>query len=91
MPQKVGIGITDKSFKDCLEYAVSFNLIDKDFANCLSNNMKMRNSFSHKYNVPTTEELVSFYKGNRLKFDKHLAFMKSMTSTNIGYCVIFDS
>lgn len=82
--KKVGIGVTDKSFKDCLEYAVSFNLIDKDFANCLSNNMKIRNFMAHRYNQPSIEEIIEFYKVNRDAFTSQIKFMENLSKSALA-------
>lgn len=81
--KKVGIGVTDKSFRDCLEYAISFNLIDKDFANCLSNNMKIRNFMSHRYDQPSLEEIIKFYKVNRDAFNSQIEFMENLSKSEL--------
>lgn len=88
--KKNGVGVTDKSLRDCLRISIEQELIESNFGNCIIKAIKMRNSFSHRYNVPTTEELINFYTENKENFYKQLEFMKSLSSTNISYCDVFD-
>lgn len=73
--KKLGVGVTDKTFRDCLKLAEDNDLIDKDYSRCLSKSVNLRNSFSHKYNVPSVEVFVKFFLDNKNVFYKHLEFM----------------
>lgn len=73
--KKLGVGVTDKTFRDCLKLAEDNDLIDKDYSRCISKSVNIRNSFSHKYNVPSTEVLIQFFLDNKNVFYKHLEFM----------------
>lgn len=73
--KKLGVGVTDKTFRDCLKIAEDNDLIDKNYSRCLSKSVSIRNSFSHKYNVPNTEVLAQFFLDNKNVFYKHLEFM----------------
>lgn len=53
--KRVGVGVSDKSFTDCLKYAIEFNLINKEFANSLMNNMEIRNFMNYNYSQPSIE------------------------------------
>ena len=73
--KKLGVGVTDKTFRDCLKIAEDNDLIDKNYSRCISKSVNIRNSFSHKYNVPSTEVLIQFFLDNKNVFYKHLEFM----------------
>ena len=73
--KKLGVGVTDKTFRDCLKLAEDNDLIDKNYSRCISKSVNIRNSFSHKYNVPSTEVLIQFFLDNKNVFYKHLEFM----------------
>lgn len=88
--KKVGIGVSDKSFRDCLDYAVRFNLIDKDFSICLSNNIRIRNCIAHKYNQLSIDEIINFYKNNRKVFDNQIKFMELLSRNEINKDIILS-
>ena len=73
--KKLGVGVTDKTFRDCLKLAEDNDLIDKNYSRCISKSVNIRNSFSHKYNAPSTEVLIQFFLDNKNVFYKHLEFM----------------
>lgn len=76
--KKVGIGVSDKSLRDCITIAKNKNLIEPNFADCIISNIKIRNTFSHRYNQPSTETLIEFYTTNREVFLSQIEFMKKL-------------
>lgn len=90
--KKLGVGVTDKTFRDCLKIAEDNDLIDKDYSRCIAKSVNIRNSFSHKYNVPSTEVLIQFFLDNKNVFYKHLEFMIDLdksTPNEIGRSSVF--
>lgn len=90
--KKLGVGVTDKTFRDCLKIAEDNDLIDKNYSRCISKSVNIRNSFSHKYNVPSTEVLIQFFLDNKNVFYKHLEFMIDLdksTPNELGRSSIF--
>lgn len=78
--KKVGIGVTNRSLKECLLSAKQERLITPEFADCVLKNVNMRNTFSHRYNQPSTETLIEFYQDNREIFLSQIEFMKKLVS-----------
>ena len=90
--KKLGVGVTDKTFRDCLKIAEDNDLIDKNYSRCISKSVNIRNSFSHKYNVPSTEVLIQFFLDNKNVFYKHLEFMIDLdksTPNELGRSYVF--
>ena len=90
--KKLGVGVTDKTFRDCLKIAEDNDLIDKDYSRCISKSVNIRNSFSHKYNVPSKEVFIQFFLDNKNVFYKHLEFMIDLyksTPNEIGRSSVF--
>lgn len=90
--KKLGVGVTDKTFRDCLKIAEDNDLIDKNYSRCISKSVNIRNSFSHKYNVPSTEVLIQFFLDNKNVFYKHLEFMIDLdksTPNELGRSSVF--
>lgn len=90
--KKLGVGVTDKTFRDCLKIAEDNDLIDKNYSRCISKSVNIRNSFSHKYNVPSTEVLIQFFLDNKNVFYKHLEFMIDLdksTPDELGRSSVF--
>lgn len=81
--KKVGIGVSDKPFRDCLKYAIEFNLINKEFANSLMNNMEIRNFMDYNYSQPSIEQIINFYKLNRDAFDTQIEFMENLSKKEL--------
>ena len=51
------------------------------------NNMRLNDLI---YNIEECLEDIKFYTENKENFYKQLEFMKSLSSTNISYCDVFD-
>lgn len=89
--KKVGVGVSDKTFRQSLKLALDNGLIDEDFANCISKSINIRNSFSHGYNVPTTEDLINFYTSSKNVFHNQLKFMKNLSNKeSLNKTSVFD-
>ena len=56
--KKNGVGVTDKSLRDCLRISIEQELIESNFGNCIIKAIKMRNSFSHRYNAVSYTHLT---------------------------------
>lgn len=64
----VGVGVSDRVLKDCIDIAVKLSVLDEDFGEFYSSSVGIRNTFSHQYKKPTTKMLLKFFKDNKEKF-----------------------
>lgn len=76
--KKLGVGVTDKTFKDCINLAKDNKLINSEYADCIYRNIKIGNSYAHKYNVPSTAEIIKFYNSNKDCINKQITFMEDI-------------
>lgn len=78
--KKVGICVSDKSFKECINVALEKDLLHEEFGKYIIDKIKIRNFFSHRYNYPKTEELIKLYKDHEELFEGHINFMKELSN-----------
>lgn len=71
----VGVGVSDRVLKDCIEIAVKLNVLDKEFGEFYSKTIGIRNTFSHQYKKPTTKILMKFFKDNKEHFMNFESFI----------------
>lgn len=76
--KKVGLGVTDKSFKDCVNIVTEKGFFTEEYKLFLFKNLKVRNINAHQYNCPSTEDLIKLYNDNKEILYNVLYFMKSL-------------
>lgn len=81
--KRVGVGVSDMNFKDCVNLAYSKGLITEDIRNYLITNVRIRNIDSHTYNQPSIEELINIFNKNKPILYSYLEFLKNLS--NVGF------
>lgn len=76
--KKVGLGVTDKSFKDCVNIVTEKGFFTEEYKLFLFKNLKVRNINAHQYSCPSTEDLIKLYNDNKEILYNFLYFMKSL-------------
>lgn len=77
--KKVGIGVSDMTFKSCVNLACSRDLLPKDIGEYLINNVSIRNIDAHSYNQLSVDDLIVMFKDNRDVLYKYLEFLKDLS------------
>lgn len=70
-----GVGISNKTINEALDKCLEEKLINNEFRLMMRKNKSIRDSYSHKYNYPRTEDLINFYVSNKKIFEEHLNLM----------------
>ena len=78
--KKVGVGINDMTFKNCVNLAYSKNLLTEEIKDYLINNANIINIDSNTYNQPSTEELIDMFNKNKDLLYRYLEFLKSLSN-----------
>lgn len=76
----VGVSVSDKHFRECLELCVSEGFLSKDFIDTFLPSIRLRNKIAHGYKQPSTEVLIEFYKDNKTAYDEFLSCISSTIS-----------
>lgn len=77
-----GVGISNKTLNQALDKCLEENLINYDFRVMMKKNKAIRDSYAHKYNYPTTEDLIKFYLENKEIFKEHIKLMEKIKMEN---------
>lgn len=76
--KKVGIGVSDMTFKSCTNLAFSRGLLPQEVKEFLIKNVNVRNIDAHTYNQPSIEELIFMFNENRELLYRYLEFLKDL-------------
>lgn len=76
--KKVGIGVSDMTFKSCVNLAFTRELLPEEVKEFLIKNVNVRNIDAHTYNQPSIEELICIFEDNRELLYGYLEFLKSL-------------
>lgn len=77
--KKVGVGVSDMTFKSCVNLAYKNKLLPEDIKDYLINNVSIRNIDAHSYNQPSVEDLISMFNDNRELLYNYLEFLKDLS------------
>lgn len=76
--KKVGTGIGERTFRECVNRCYGENLLPDYYKDFLLKNVKVRNASTHSYDVPSTEDLIEIYRDNRLLLFNFLDYLRSL-------------
>ena len=88
--KKVGIGVSDMTFKSCVNLAHKNKLLPSDVKEYLINNVSVRNLDAHSYNQPSIEELINMFNDNRELLYSYLEFLKDLSRNGFDKESLFN-
>lgn len=68
----IGVSVSDKHFKDCLQLCVSKGFLSNEFVESFTMAIRLRNKISHGYKQPSIDVLIDYYRDNRNIYDEFL-------------------
>ena len=72
-----GFTVNNKTIRECLSRALIANGVSAEFIASHQSSLVYRNSMAHRYNEPTTEELIEWWKINNKCYMDLILFIKA--------------
>lgn len=71
-----GFSVNNKTIRECLSRALLADAISSEFSKAHKSSIAYRNNMAHRYNEPTTEELIEWWKVNKQYYIDFIEFIK---------------
>ena len=79
-----GISVNNKTLTECLSRCLFANGITTKFESTHRSSLKYRNNMAHRYNEPTTEELIAWWKINKQYYEDFMEFIEDKYKKELG-------